>query len=1510
MKKGERNMRNAAQRTWSILTTLALLLGLCSPLGGLVPEAAAEESATYQEEAPISETGESGTEILGTGTAGTDVTWSIDADYVLRISGSGRMEDMSLFTINWSCDGVDYMPLIRRVIIEDGITYIGKYAFSQCPALESISIPDSVTELGVGIFYKCYALSHAPLPQALTEIPKDTFYNCRSLVDFVIPEGVTKIGARAFYDCSSLTELELSDRITTIESDAFHGSGLTHITFPAGLQVIPSGVVAFCYDLESVKIPDSVTTIEGNAFSQCDKLETIFIPDSVTSMPGATFYACKALRSIRLPAYLPEMGTKVFDSCEALEYLRLPEGITELKDHTFLSCDSLKLVEFPSTLKKIGDQVFWGDGSLQEIRLPEGLEEIGYEAFSTCDAMTTVVLPASLKSIGENAFGGTNYDERAYYYAGSEEEWEQISGSDASPFSQSTIYYQSTGPEVEVTEQIPVPVLFSAENETDGVLVSWSLPLAPMDIQFTVDGYQVLRKTEGGDFQLLADAGDSHSYLDPSAEEGVTYTYTVRAYYADQAGDYDPDGLSILRQLPQEPGGGETTSLAPVLWSVENQLEGIELSWNSGMSLPEVPGVEVFYLILRKTGGESDYTQIAQVSGINTQVYLDQDVTEGTEYTYTVKMVFDGVESGCDETGLSIVRTSVLIQDLAISALSETGVNMLPLTGPSYVTLTLESGLPEAYLDGDGVFTGRVRLTGTEDGQLLAEGGDVSYVPELQELYAVFSPGEGAFFPPNTLADIQLLDPQGRVLDSIRCRTYFQKWAADNFSTDDFQPVSRDLLYELLGGDESSGWWYDNKADQLIGKGTEPGKGGFCFGMALSVSLANYWSDAYHLDGFDLLDQGGDDVTVLARQNMAGQFQNRSAAEFIQMCHLMQYLSAFQEEMDGNRWNYEGLLAAIRRYGQRESPMPLIWIEHTDSGESHTLGAYDYEIDGSTLTIWCYNCNVPNIPAPLTITNYTDADAAVWSFNSLGWSGSQSDKGFLGKEQNYLTFCTPDKIGTDLVHYAQTGTTSVLVRTAAQDPWDQVQAAEGIQVVPVSYLSSAQDDLLASSRPFEGSMAWVSGTGTLDLGTIASLGEVTLADDLSVYQVSASSASAVALVENMVQTVSAGGDRVSLACTFYSHSDPVRKTTVRFDGQPVSPEASVTLERSGDTVTLQNTGADSTITVTYEDPTGSDPEESWTQTVPEGDVVSVTADGTQPPVITGEESGEDGGGNEGTPDNSATSIGGGSPSSYPPQIADSQGGRVTISIKAPSRGDQVTITPCPDPDYELAQISVTDRSGNAVALTDNKDGTFSFIQPAGSVTIQALFQPTAHPFTDVSPDSWYGDAVQYVYRNNLMAGTGPTSFHPDMQVSRAMFVTVLWRLSGCPEADGQISFDDVAAGAWYEQAVRWAAGETITQGYGDNSFGPDDPLTREQLAAMLYRYAQSVGLDVSEQAELLPYSDASQISEYALPAMGWACGSGILSGTGSDTLSPQGTATRAQLAVILTQLCNWIGKEP
>ena len=1399
-------MRNAAQRTWSILTALALLFGLCSPLGGLVPEAAAEESTTYQEEDPISETGESGTEILGTGTAGTDVTWSIDADYVLRISGSGRMKDMSLFTKNWSCDGVDYMPLIRQVIIEDGITYIGEYAFSECPALESISIPDSVTELGIGVFYKCYALTHAPLPQSLTEIPEDTFYNCKSLVDFVIPEGVTKIGDSAFYNCRSLTELELSDRITTIESNAFNGTGLTHITFPAGLQVIPSGAVAFCYDLESVKIPDSVTTIEGNAFSHCDKLETIFIPDSVTSMPGATFYGCTGLRSIHLPAYLPEMGAKVFDGCESLEYVRLPEGITELKEDSFSVCDNLKLVEFPSTLKKIGDGAFWGDRSLQEIRLPEGVEEIGYQAFSTCDAMTTVVLPASLKSIGKNAFSDTNYDECTYYYAGTEEEWNQIPGSDAYPFTQSTIYFQSTGPE-ESTEQIPVPILWSAENETDGVLVSWSLPLAPTGIQFTVDGYQVLRKTEGGDFQLLADVGDSHSYLDPSAEEGVTYTYTVQAYYADQTGNYDPDGLSILRQLPQEPGGGEITVPDPVLWSVENQPEGIEVSWNSGMSLPEVPGVEVSYLILRKTGGESDYTQIAQVSGINTQVYLDQDVTEGTEYTYTVKMVFDGVESGCDETGLSIVRTSVLIQDLAISALSGTGVNMLPLTGPSYVTLVLESGLPETYLDGDGAFTGSIRLTGTNDGQLLAKGGDVGYAPELQELYASFSPGEEAFFPPNTLVDIQILDPQGRVLDSIRCRTYFQKWAADNFSTDDFQPVSRYLLYELLGGDESSGWWYDNKADQLIGKGTEPGKGGFCFGMALSVSLANYWNDAYHLDGFDILDQGGDDVTVLAQQNMAGQFQNRSAAEFIQMCHLMQYLSAFQEEMDGNRWNYDGLLAAIRRYGQGESPMPLIWMEHTDSGESHTLGAYDYEIDGDTLTIWCYNCNVPNIPAPLTITNYTDADSAAWSFSSLSWGGSQSDKGFLGKEQNYLTFCTPDKIGTDLVHYAQTGTTSVLVRTAAQDPWDQVQAAEGIQVVPVSYLSSAQDDLLASSRPFEGSMAWISGTGTLDLGTIASLGEVTMADDLSLYQMSASGACVMTLADSTVQTVSGGGDNVSLACIFYSHSDPVRKITVRFDGQPVSPEASVILERNGDTMTFQNTGADSTITVTYQDPEGILPEESWTQNI-SGDTVSVTGDGSSAPEI-----------------DSDAGTSGGSSSGGSSSGGSSSGGSSSSGAAIPESG------------------------------------------------------PT---YADVPADYWAHEEIAWASSNQYMQGTSSVSFNPSGTVTRQQVWMILARMSGADPVDMAAARD-------------WA----ITNGISDGT-NPGSPVTRQQLAALLYRFAVQNGMAaVTMEENLSGFPDAESVSNYAIQAMNWAVGQGIITGTSDGLLNPTGLSTRAQLAVML-----------
>ena len=182
-------------------------------------------------------------------------------------------------------------------------------------------------------------------------------------------------------------------------------------------------------------------------------------------------------------------------------------------------------------------------------------------------------------------------------------------------------------------------------------------------------------------------------------------------------------------------------------------------------------------------------------------------------------------------------------------------------------------------------------------------------------------------------------------------------------------------------------------------------------------------------------------------------------------------------------------------------------------------------------------------------------------------------------------------------------------------------------------------------------------------------------------------------------------------------------------------------------------------------------------------------------------------------------------------------------------------------------------------------------------------QPTGLPFTDVQAGAWYADAVKYVFEQGLMSGISAQEFGPDGQVTRGQVVTILWRLAGSPTVSGK-TFTDVSASVWYADAVAWASANGVVSSYESGLFGPEDQVTREQLAAILYRYAQLSGKDTDQTADLSGYTDSVTISAWAPQALKWAVGSGLISGTGTHTLSPRGTATRAQIAVILQNFCK------
>ena len=266
---------------------------------------------------------------------------------------------------------------------------------------------------------------------------------------------------------------------------------------------------------------------------------------------------------------------------------------------------------------------------------------------------------------------------------------------------------------------------------------------------------------------------------------------------------------------------------------------------------------------------------------------------------------------------------------------------------------------------------------------------------------------------------------------------------------------------------------------------------------------------------------------------------------------------------------------------------------------------------------------------------------------------------------------------------------------------------------------------------------------------------------------------------------------------------------------------------------------------------------------------------------------------------------------YKITIGDTENGTVTVNPTAAKEGTTVTITPVPDAGYQVGTVSVTDRFGQAVAVDQQADGTYTFVMPDGQVTVEVTFlqgEATDLPFSDVTESDWFYDAVTYAYENGLMDGVGTGLFAPNSETTRAQLVTILHRLAGQPAPSGDSGFSDVETGTWYTDAVAWAAQNGIVNGVSDTQFAPGDDITREQLAVILYRYATYQGYDVSQRADLSGFVDAGTISTYAQEALSWASAQGLVLGFEDDSLRPQGNASRAQIAAVLMRFCQTVAE--
>ena len=357
--------------------------------------------------------------------------------------------------------------LVTSVVIPDGVTSIGDYAFAGCNGIVSVTIPDSVTNIGSSAFDYCTGLEEVTLGEGIKTIGSSALKKCTSLKNIDIPDSITSIGKEAFSYCEGLKNIDIPNSVTSIGEQAFeYCTGLRSIKLPDNIKSISRYMLGGCQILKSVTIPESVTTIGENAFYRCNGLTSIVIPNSVTSIDDGAFWWCERLETVTLGKGVKSIGTWAFASCNSISKVYytgdinswlgiqfktddsnpcrvlndvdlyidgqlmtsvvIPDGVKSIGDYAFSASNGIESVTIPSSVKSIGVGAFEYCTGLTSVVIPSGVTKIGRETFYGCQKLKGVVIPSSVTSIGEKAFYDCGYDFRDVAFGGTADEWDDI----------------------------------------------------------------------------------------------------------------------------------------------------------------------------------------------------------------------------------------------------------------------------------------------------------------------------------------------------------------------------------------------------------------------------------------------------------------------------------------------------------------------------------------------------------------------------------------------------------------------------------------------------------------------------------------------------------------------------------------------------------------------------------------------------------------------------------------------------------------------------------------------------------------------------------------------------------------------------------------------------------------------------------------------------------------------------------------------------------------------------
>ena len=1425
------------------------------------------------------------------GTCGENLTWELDLETgTLTISGTGDMKDYEQ-VYNGDAD----------------YSFSSSSPWSNCDDIKSVIIESGVTSIG-----KC------------------AFVGCKNLSGILIPNSINDIGDLAFRNCNGLTSISIPDSVSVINPDTF----------------------AYCSNLTSISIPNSITGIGWGAFRGCKSLENIIIPQSVVLYIGeSAFGDCSSLTSVIIPQGITRIGDKTFSGCYNLTNIMLPKSIDEIDWYAFENCDSLTDIYYA------GSEYEWSNIEIDSFRNDALLNAtIHYNSTGPDSGDTGTTIPDGRTTAVKYL---TSWDETSKTAVFSDDSYiRYTAAADAELPSDGITQLVNRYVLVECAQDesdVNKGQLFrlqpvnsalgslTAGTETtvtiDGVTYEWpdgigiSGPGAPYEVLYhTIDGrlvgYTVLAEKKGtaGDWN-----GSDTVHLD-----GVDFHTN---YMTDQ------DSLAEISKIADK-------DQAVVYYFVGDALLKAKLGNND----PVDPPIELYYTKIGTLTAFDLNQMTLAIDGKSFPVQDDRDIKDNLKDAVGKQTVFV-ITSGKVSYAMPLERVSTRLEAVATVEPStityQGGYDLTSVTAKVEVQNVYDV---DSWVDKKMLETAILQNVPEWNGNITLDHADfeIAWGPSEQssesvEKFLVFSNDayEDHFLVNDcktTIDNTTTLALNESVTMSANIAVN-PNYSFDNSEYADAFPEGKTEKNVQVSVEAQGKRWDGKKLqdtsvcsitarypDNIISEedvldiaakaGAELEK----INGALSLDL-NTMYEVFGLRG-EALDQLEKEIlSVIVMSNIPEETLEEKISNDIVDKVIGKYIP---DEFSASTYTVPLVYQiATPKYG-------LITVQF--NCEVHT-----YNLHGKNFALWAtVDYEILRSEKPVRVDQISGflgqgTRTDVGAFSSAAYSLVEAE---LKEQYNEVWGNSANQVADFLFNDIVKMIFEEMETTFKDEVWKLLvwPTTNAKIACPVDVFvynqngdlcGSIENDVVTqSSNEFglsvKGETKYITDledlytikyvatdNGTMDITLTEFSGCETPARQIAFYNVPL--VKEQSYTQNIPEAIQSETEEYSLITSGNKEvSADIDQSLINLRPIVPSPPETYTIIFNGNggtaSQTSMETGTDGTLdTLPTASRDGNYRFDGWF-TEPTGGVqITTSTVFTKETTVYAHWVYID----RPTDDDHLSGSDSSSDPSYRIDVdVITRGGNVSVRPTSASVGTRVAITVDSDSGYELDRIVVLNEGGTELALTQRNENTYTFIMPDGRVSIDAHFvrvemPSTSNVFYDVAQGAWYYDAVQYVTQRGLMTGVSDRQFAPNAILSRAQAVQILYALAGGPTVSASNDFVDVNRGDWYADAVSWATANGVVSGMGKEMFGPNAPLTREQLALILYHYAQVAGYAPHQGGMAIQeFSDSASISGWALEAVQWAVNAGLISGTGDGMLDPDGAATRAQVAQIFMNFCQ------